>query len=287
MKLLPALAVFWALACPAATVDLGGTDMLAPEIVQGLTKAAAGKMTVDFSGSLPARRALIAGSLPAAALFLRPGEAAPATTSKVALAEFHFATAAVVVAVHRSNPIEQLTLEQLSNAFAKEARATALNWNDLASSARSELITPAVCSPDRTLVTEIFQGIVMEGRSFRSDVRQRIEPTLAADMLTLRAGSVVLMARAPSGVGRPLPLADGREGRPTTAYLPNDTNLQNGDYPLQLPLVLYVRQDRLDGFRPALRWLFSDEAAALLERQGLHPAPKDVRVRFVQRLDTR
>ena len=127
----------------------------------------------------------------------------------------------------------------------------------------------------------------MEGRSFRSDVRQRIEPTLAADMLTLRAGSVVLMAHAPSGVGRPLPLADGREGRPTTAYLPNDTNLQNGDYPLQLPLVLYVRQDRLDGFRPALRWLFSDEAAALLERQGLHPAPKDVRVRFVQRLDTR
>ncbi len=287
VKLFFAWVLCWSLTRIGGAADLGGTDILSAEIAQGLAKASEGKIAVDFGGSLPARRALIKGSLPAAALFLRPGELAPTTTSKIALAEFHFATAAVVVAVHRRNPIEQLTLEQLNNAFAKEARSSALNWNDLVPAARSELITPAVCSPDRTMVTEIFQGIVLEGRAFRPDVRQRVAPPLALEMLTGRAGSMVLMAGVPEGVGRPVPLADGREGRSTTAYLPDANNLQNGDYPLQLPLVLYVRQDFLPTFRPALRWLFSDEGAALLEKQGLHPAPKAIRERFVQRLDTR
>lgn len=276
-----------AMASPLSGIDLAGADLLAPEIAAGLTRASGGKLAVDFAGSLPARIALVDGRLSAAAIFLRPGEAAPVTSSKIALAEFHFATAAAVVAVHRSNPLEQLSLEQLNNVYAREARSAALNWNDLVPSVRSELITPAVCSPDRTLVAEIFQGIVLEGRAYRSDVRQRIEPALALEMINARAGSVVLMPRVLPGQGRVLPLADGREGRSSTAYFPDENNLFNGDYPLQLPLVMYVRLDRLAALRPSLRWLFSDEAAQLMEKQGLHPAPKTIRDRFVQRLDTR
>ena len=95
------------------------------------------------------------------------------------------------------------------------------------------------------------------------------------------------MPYAPAGVGKALQVSDGRPGRPASAYSPDEQNIYNGDYPLRLPLWLYFRADRQAELRPALKWVLSDEAAELLRRQGLHPAPRPARDQFVQRLDTR
>ncbi len=218
---------------------------------------------------------------------VRDREVAPVPTGKLGVVEFRLASAVVVVATHGSNRAESITLENLSNVFARDPRASARNWNDIDPAARSELITPAVCSPAGSLVLEIFQGIALEGQPFRPGVRLRIEPDLAADLLASRAGSIILIPRPPVGRSKVLQVADGRPGKSTTAYGPDENNVHNGDYPLQVPLVLYVRQDRLPQLTLALRWLVSDEAASQLEKQGLTPAPKAARMRFVQRLDTR
>jgi ABC-type phosphate transport system substrate-binding protein len=218
---------------------------------------------------------------------LRDREVAPVPSGRIGVVEFRIARAVAVVATHGTNRAEAITLENLANAFAKDARSPARNWNDVDPAARSELMTPAVCSPPGTMVLEIFQGLALEGQPFRADVRQRVEPELAADLLASRAGSIVLLPRPPTVRGKVLQVADGRPGKPSTAYGPDENNVHNGDYPLQVPLVLFVRMDRMAQLRPALRWLFSDEAAALLEKQGLYPAPKAARTRFVQRLDTR
>lgn len=275
------------LSCVALrAADFVGSDLLAGPFARGL-ELAAGKNAVDFAGTLPGRQAFAAGRASAAVLMIRDREAAPAPPDKLGVAEFRLAGAAVVVATHGSNRAEQITLENLANIFARDPRSPARIWNDLDPAARSELITPAVSSPAGSMVLEIFQGVVLEGQPFRPDVRLRIEPDLAADLLASRAGSVVLIPRPPAGRGKVLQVADGRPGRSSTAYGPDENNVHNGDYPLQVPLVLYVRQDRLKSLGPALRWIFSDEAAALLEKQGLYPAPKAARTAFVQRLDTR
>ncbi|NBV52097.1 MAG: hypothetical protein EBR83_00945 [Verrucomicrobia bacterium] len=266
--------------------EIVGTDLLQGDIAQGINHAA-GKTAADFGGTLPGRQAFVDGRASAAVLMMREREVAPVPTGKIGVAEFRLASSVVVVATHGSNRAEQITLENLANVFARDPRSPARNWNDLDPAARSELITPAVCSPAGSMVLEIFQGIVLEGQPFRPDVRLRIEPDLAADLLASRAGTVTLIPRRPSGRGKVLPVADGRPGKSSTAYGPDDNNVHNGDYPLQVPLILYVRQDRLAELTPTLRWLFSDEAADLLEKQGLFPAPKAARTRFVQRLDTR
>ncbi len=273
----------WALAAGAA--EIGGSDLLGGDLVAAMTRAV-GAVDADFSGTLPARRAFRGGRLGAAVLLRRPEDAAP-TAAGAEVWECPLAAAVVVVSAHASNRCERLTLEQLADAFARDARSPARNWNDLDPSARSELISPAVCSPAGTLVVEIFQGVALAGQPFRPDVRQRIEPALAADLLSVRSGSLVLHPRLPEGRGRVIPVADGRPGRSATAYAPDDANVQNGDYPLQLPLVLYVRADRVGPVRAAIRWLCSDEAARQLTRQGLCPAAASTRLRFVQRLDTR
>lgn len=275
------------LSCVAScAADIVGSDLLAGAVARGLD-IAAGKTAADFGGTLPGRQAFVDGRASAAVLMMRDRDVAPAPARKIDVAEFRLASAVVVVATHGSNRAESITLENLSNIFARDPRAPARNWNDVDPAARSELITPAVCSPAGSMVLEIFQGIALDGQPFRQDVRLRIEPELAADLLASRAGSVTLIPRPPSGRGKVLQVADGRPGKSSTAYGPDENNVYNGDYPLQVPFVLYVRQDRLTQLGPALRWLFSDEAAVLLEKQGLTPAPKAVRTRFVQRLDTR
>lgn len=275
------------LSCVALrAADIVGSDLLAGPIARGIDTAA-GKTAADFGGTLPGRQAFVDGRASAAVLMLRDREVAPIPSGKTGVIEFRLASAVVVVATHGTNRAESITLENLANIFARDPRAPARNWNDIEPAARSELITPAVCSPAGSLVLEIFQGIALEGQPFRPDVRQRIEPDLAADLLASRAGTVTLIPRPPSGRGKVLQVADGRPGKSSTAYSPDENNVHNGDYPLQVPLVMYVRQDRLTRLAPVLRWLFSDEAAALLEKQGLSPAPKAARTRFVQRLDTR
>ena len=275
--------LFALLACAVAEgADLVGTDLLDGRFVAGL-RAAAGPDVADFAGTLPARRAFTEGRAAAAILMVRPGESSPVAGAR----EFRLASAVVVVATHGSNRMEEISFEQLANAYARDARAPARNWNDLDPAARSELMTPALSSPPGTLVLEIFQGLVLEGQAFRPDVRLRVEPALAADLLASRAGSIVLLPKAPAARGRVLPVADGRPGRSATAYGPDENNVHNGDYPLQLPLILHVRPDKVAALRPALRWLCSDAAASLLADQGLTPAPAAARAAFLQRLDTR
>jgi hypothetical protein len=233
--------------CAAEGADLVGTDLLDGRFAAGL-RAAAGQGSADFAGTLPARRALKEGRAAAAILMVRPGEASPSPGAR----EFRLASAVVVVATHGSNRIEQVTFEQLVNAFGRDARAPARNWNDLDPLARSELMTPALCSPPGTMALEVFQGLVLEGQPFRPDVRLRVETDLAADLLASRAGSIVLLPRPPTSRGRVLPVADGRPGRSATAYGPNESNVHNGDYPLQVPLVLFVRPEKVAELRPAL-----------------------------------
>jgi hypothetical protein len=274
--------LFLFLTCAAESADIVGTDLLDGDFVAAL-RVSAGPDVADFAGTLPARRAFVEGRSAAAILMVRPGETSPLAGVR----EFRLASAVVVVATHGSNRMEQISFEQLANAYSRDARAPARNWNDLDPLARSELLTPALSSPPGTMVLEVFQGLVLEGQAFRPDARLRVEPALAADLLASRVGSIVLLPRPPSSRGRVLPVADGRPGRSATAYGPDENNVHNGDYPLQVPLVLYVRPDKVAGLRPALRWLCSDAAAALLTHQGLTPAPASARAAFLQRLDTR
>lgn len=270
--------LFLALALRAA--DVGGSDLLSP-LAAGLTKAG---VTADFAGTLPAARAYAEGRLGAALLMERAGGPA-AKDAPGGPPAFTLASAAAVVVAHRSNPVAQLSLSQLAGAFARDQREPFTNWNELPGG-RSELVYPALCSPDGHFVRELVNGIVCPGSALRPDVRQDLTSAAAAQLAASRSDILLLIAHPPAGVGRVLPVADGREGRPTSAYLPTPENVHAGDYPLRLPVVLHVRKDRVRALRPALAWLCSDEAADILRSRGLHPAPAEARRRWLLRLDT-
>jgi hypothetical protein len=272
----------------APAADFVGSDVVSRALTGGVVESSRKEGAADFSGSLPGAKALAEGKAFAAILFQRPGEPTPKAAGNLKLREFPIANAAVIVGVHRSNTIDHIDFASLSGVFANDPRQRMINWNDVPGVTRSELITPGVCSPENSFVRELFQGLVLNGAIFRPDVRQNISVELAADLVASRSSALQLMPQMPLGsVGRVLQVADGRPGSSTTAYSPDEMNIYNGDYPLRLPLILFVRQDKLEELKPVVRWLLSDVAASRLEKDGLHPTPKPIRDRFAQRLDTR
>jgi phosphate transport system substrate-binding protein len=281
------LACLWCAVAPLAAADLAGSDLVAPVVTAGLAKVAPAGASVDFAGTLSARRGLATGQVSLAIVFARPDEPAPAAPPGVAYTPYPFARAAAVLAVHRSNLVAQIDLPSLAGVFSRETLNGAGNWNELPGGGRSDLITAAIHSPEGSYVRELFQGLVLERRNFKETVRLETPALQARETLASVSGALVLLPFPAAGDAKLLQVADGRPGRSSTAYSPTEMNIYTGDYPLSLPLVLYVRADRRDAYAAAVRWLLSEEVASALKSRGLTPTPPEVRGRLLQRLDTR
>ncbi len=279
------LITFFLITARLAAADIVGTDIINSLVTSGI-KTLPNPPTAELTGTLPGRRALCAGTASAAFLFLKDGEADPVAPTGVFFNRYLIANATVVVVVHKQNSLSQLKLSELKGLFAKESREVYLNWGDLSNGTLSEMAAPIVYAPPGAFTDELFKGLVLEGNDYRAGVRQRLEWATVSENLTARFGVVAIMPSMPAGTpGRLMPIADGRPGRSQVAYPPNEVNIYNGDYPLRLPLYLYVRTDREKALHDTLVWFLSDTFAQGLQAQGLSPAPKAIRGRLTQRLD--
>jgi ABC-type phosphate transport system substrate-binding protein len=276
--------------CPAAALlaaDIAGSDLLAPPLSTGLRQVAPAGKTIDLAGTLAARRGLAGGQVECALLLGRPDEAPPEAPAGGELIPFPFARAAAVVAVHRSNPTEQISLGSLGGILARESAAPLGNWNELPGGGRNDLFTPAVHSPEGSFVRELVRGLALAQAPYKESVRLEIPPFQVKETLTSVSGALVLLPYPLAGDAKLLQVSDGRPGRSLTAYTPTEMNIYNGDYPLSLPITLYVRKDRLVVYAPVARWVLSEEVAVKLRERGLTPTPPALRARLLQRLDTR
>jgi ABC-type phosphate transport system substrate-binding protein len=274
-------------AAALAAADIAGSDVLAPALSAGLRQAAPAGKSVDLAGTLAARRGLAAGQVACAALLGRPDEPAPAGPAGVELVAFPFARAAAVVAVHRSNPAEQVSLVSLAGIIAREDPAPLGNWNELPGGGRNDLFTVAIQSPEGSFVRELVRGVALAQGAYREGVRLETPALQVKETLASVSGALVLLPYPAAADAKLLQVSDGRPGRSLTAYTPTEMNIYSGDYPLSGPATLYIRRDQLALYAPLARWVLSDEAADRLRERGLTPTPPSLRARLLQRLDTR
>lgn len=285
MKLLRLVVCFGLGSATAFAADVVGSDLVKDIVVPGMSKLSKAP-TVEMMGTLPARRALASGKASLALIFVKEGDTEPTAPDGSFLNRYLWANAAAVVVVHKNNPFAQISLEELKGIYAKESRVTFNDWSDFRNGNLAEPISPLIYSPQGSFTQDFFQGFVLGGEEWKAGVRQRLESSAVLDSLAARFGIIAVMPGLTSGSpGKVLPVADGREGRPKVAYLPDEMNIYTGDYPLCLPLYLYVRTDKERELKEVMLWLFSDEVANQLTAQGLYPCPKTIRVRLSQRLD--
>jgi hypothetical protein len=275
--------LLFCLAIRLPAIEIVGSDIL-KETLGDIDKLP-GAPKASFTGTMPARRALLEDRASIAIIFLRETDEDPKPTPGIFLNRYLLANAAATLIVHKENQLTQVNLEGLRGIFSKTARNPATNWNDLPGSSQSEIISPIIYSPRGSFIQEFFTGFVMNGDEFKTNVKQRLESITIQENIESRFGIAAIMPVATSSAGRVMAIADGRPGRPTVAYLPDEMNIYNGDYPLRLPLYIYVRSDKEKELSKILTWLMSDEVAERIKKQGLCPAPKAIRDRLSQRLD--
>ncbi len=278
----------WLFAAVAAFgADIVGSDLLKAALTDGLRQAAP-RSTVDLAGSLPGRRALADGRASVGLLFLKEGEAEPAAPSGQSFQRYLLANAAVVVAVHKTNAQPQVSFADLNSLLAKDPKVYYVNWNDLAGGNQSDTILTYLYAPHGAFTRELLQGVVLVGQPYRAEVNWVMDWAPVGQSLANRPATLAFAPALPAGSeGRVLQVSDGRPGKSQTAYAPDEMNIYNGDYPLRLPLYLYVRSDRQAAHKEGLKWLFSEAAADRIRAAGLYPAPKAIRERLAQRLDSR
>lgn len=275
--------LFLCLASRLPAIEIAGSDIL-KETLQDIEKLP-GAPKASFNGTMPARRALLEDRASIGILFLKENEEDPKPAKGNLFNRYLLANAAAALIVHKENQLTQINLEGLKGIFSKSARYPATNWNDLPGASQSEIISPIIYSPPDSFVQEFFMGLVMNGDEFRTNVKQRLEHITIQENIESRFGIAVIMPVQIPNAGRVMAIADGRPGRSAVAYLPNEMNIYNGDYPLRLPLYIYVRSDKEKELGKILTWLLSDEVAERIAVQGLYPAPKAIRARLSQRLD--
>ncbi len=275
--------LFLCLVSRLPAIEIVGSDIL-KETLKDIEKLP-GAPKPSFNGTMPARRALLEDRASIGIFFLRENDEDPKPPAGTLYNRYLLANAAAALIVHKENQLTQINLEGLRGIFSKSARYPATNWNDLPGASQSEIISPIIYSPRGSFVQEFFTGFVMNGDEYKTNVKQRLENITIQENIESRFGIAVIMPVDTPSAGRVMAIADGRPGRPSVAYTPNEMNIYNGDYPLRLPLYIYVRSDKEKELGKILTWLMSDEVAERIKKQGLYPAPKAIRARLSQRLD--
>ena len=286
---LPLLALL--LAAPLGAANVAGTDALDATLGAELGRhfqTEGRKHRIDFRGTLPALEALDSGKADLAVVLQRDGEALDRLPSGKRVRTFPLGAVAAYVYVHPSLDIREVDLATLAGIFGAGQKADYKFWSEVPGVAFAEPILALTSGDETHPSTTLFNGIALAGRPYRANVRLRLPAAQAAETLSARTNAILVSSSPmPDGVGRLLRVSDGREGRSKTAYSPDDTNIYNGDYPLRLPVVLCVPEDKLAAHKATVAWLLSDVAASALRKASFVPTPAPIRERLTQRLDSK
>lgn len=181
---------------------------------------------------------------------------------------------ALAIYVHKNNPLNEVTIEQLAQIYAEGGTAT--RWSQLG------VTIPGV--QDDTIVRvsrqsssgtyEFFREHVLSNKDYKLGSRDMNGSKEVVELVTN-----TLTAIGYSGMGYATPnvkklrLSAG-PGRPT--YEPSVTNVLNKTYPLARSLQMYTLGEPQGAVKAYIDWILSDAGQKILEASGYVPiAPEN------------
>jgi phosphate transport system substrate-binding protein len=184
---------------------------------------------------------------------------------------------ALAVYVHKDNPLEEITIEQLAEIYGEGGAIT--KWSQLG-------IKHPACSNDE---------IIRISRQSNSGTYVYFREALLGTTRDFKLGSrdlhgskdvVDLVAHTPcaigySGMGYATPEVKAlriakQAGEP--AYAPTVENTLNGTYPISRPLYMYSLGAPKEHMKKYLDWIRTDVGQNILEEIGYVPLPENARV---------
>lgn len=272
--------------CPllaSAQVRVVGSDLLKPAlepILEGYRSEGGERVEVKLNGSLAGSTAWADGKADILIEAILPGK--PVPHDAVALAY-----SAVVVQVHKSNPVRELTLQQLASIYGQRVGAPLQRWGEVGVSGVlvNRAITPFIFEDRNSILLDQFRDSVLGNHQLRASVKRLT--TTAEVQLTIGGdqGAIIVTDRLPpaDSSARALPISKGGSG--DFAFGPTDQNIHYGEYPLRLGYYIRYKNSEDKDIKGVLAVLLGDETAQRLNRQGFISTPQSLRKRFLQELD--
>jgi phosphate transport system substrate-binding protein len=184
---------------------------------------------------------------------------------------------ALAVYIHKDNPLNKITIEQLAEIYGEGGNIT--KWSQLG-------IQHAACQNDE---------IIRVSRQSNSGTYHYFRETLLGKKADFKLGSrdlhgskdvVELVERTPCAIGysgmgyatervKKLKIAK-KSGDP--AYEPSVETALNGTYPIARPLHMYTLGQPAGEIRSYLEWVYSNAGQAIVVKSGYVPLPEQERV---------
>jgi len=184
---------------------------------------------------------------------------------------------ALAVYVHKDNPLEEITIEQLAQIYGEGGTIT--NWSQLG-------VKNTECASDE---------IIRVSRQSNSGTYHYFREALLGKERDFKLGSrdlhgskdvVELVGRTPCAIGysgmgyhteqvKMLRIAKNA-GEP--AYAPKIETALDGTYPIARPLYMYTLAEPTGEIRKYLEWIYSDAGQTIVEESGYVPLPQKERV---------
>jgi phosphate transport system substrate-binding protein len=184
--------------------------------------------------------------------------------------EFKVCLDGLSVYVHRSNPIEEITLAELEQIFTGQMQ----NWKELGGP--DETIT--IYSRENSSGTyEFFKKNVLHGKDF-SAASQSMPGTAAVLQAVSNDPRGIGYGGAAYGVGaKALKI---KRDQDSPAYAPTEDHVRNRTYPIWRYLYIYVDPAHYDGhLKHFLAWILDDGGQRITGEVGyfpLSPLPKEI-----------
>lgn len=184
---------------------------------------------------------------------------------------------ALAVYVHKDNPLNEATLEQLAALYAEDGKVT--KWSELG------VTIPGV--KDDTIVRvsrqsssgtyEFFREHVLGKKDFRAGSR---DLNGSKEVVELVSGTLTAIGYSGMGYATPhvkLLRIASKAGAPAIA--PSVEAVNSRAYPLARSLHLYTLGEPQDATRRYIDWLLSDAGQKIVEESGYVPLPAGLRTK--------
>lgn len=228
------------------------------------------RISVTGGGSGTGIAALINGTVDIAnaSRAIKPEEMAAAQANGIHPVEHVVARDAIAVIVHPSNPVSQLTIQQISDIYSGKIT----NWKEVGGEDRPIVLL----SRETNSGTHVFflEEVLRQGR--------KDDKTLFSPDTLLMPSSEGITAEVrdnPNAIGydglgyvtpdvKTIAVAKSPEG---PYVLPSAESVHSGQYPIARELYIYTRGEPQGEIKAYLDWILGEEAQAIVRELGFVP----------------
>ncbi len=261
----------------AAYIENKGSDTIVnlalawAEMYQGLNTDV--RISVTGGGSGTGLAALVNGTVDIAnaSRRIKPEEIEAVQANGADPIEFVIARDAIAVIIHPDNPVDELTLQQISDIYSGKIN----NWSEVGGENR-----PIVrLSRETNSGTHVYflEQVLRQGDKKSSVL-------FATNTLLLPSSEVISVEvrQNPNAIGydglgyvtEDLKVVAVARDAGSPYIIPSAATVNSGEYPIARDLYMYTAGEPTGAVKVYLDWLYSDEAQTVVEELGFVPVSK-------------